>query len=303
MIEGFTSEQVGDQTGKTFFITGANAGIGFEAAKVLAERGGRILLGCRDRSKAEGAIRRIMAASPDGTVDIVPIDLGDLASVRAAAQRVLEEPRLDVLINNAGVMVPPFGKTKDGFELQFGVNHLGPFALTGLLLPLIQRTAESRIVNTSSNGHKYAKVDFDDLNAEKGYRAMRQYALSKLANLLHTYELDRRLKAAHSHVLSVAVHPGGTDTDLSRHVSRFLMAFARPVLKPFLNKPHEGAWPTLLAATHPDVAGGQYFGPSRFREVSGPARRVDSNELSKDRDLARRMWEVSVKLTGVDPGI
>ncbi len=303
MSGGFTEQDVPDQSGKTALVTGANTGIGFHTARVLAGKGARVLLGCRSREKAEDAKARILKEHAGADVDIVDLDLGDLASVRAAAEQIQKEERLDLLINNAGLMIPPYQTTKDGFESQFGVNHLGPFALTGLLLDKLEQTPGARIVNTSSNAHKVGKVDFDDLNAEKGYSAMRQYGLSKLANLLHTYELDRRLKAKGSKVLSVAVHPGGSDTDLSRHIGETIKTLLLPVARVFLNTAAQGAWPTLMGATEPNVASGQYFGPKGLGEVAGPARLVKSTKRSHDPELARKLWDVSIEMTGVDPGI
>jgi len=303
MITNFTDRDVPDQAGKTVLVTGANTGIGYQTALVLARQGARVLLGCRNRDKCQAAIDSIRALHPDADLDPLALDLGDLSSVRQAAATLLDtEPHLDVLVNNAGVMVPPRTLTTDGFELQLGVNHLGPFALTGLLLPLLRQTTGARIVNTSSNGHRMGEPDFDDLTAEHSYRPLKRYGASKLANLLHTYELDRRFRAQDIPIVSAACHPGGTDTDLSRHVSPLLIAVIRPLAGWFLNQPPQGAWPTLAAATHPDVHGGQYFGPGWF-ELSGPATQVDSNARSKDPALARRLWDVSAELTGVDPGV
>ncbi|MCO4744811.1 MAG: SDR family NAD(P)-dependent oxidoreductase [Proteobacteria bacterium] len=303
MIKGFTAADVGDQSGKTFMVTGANTGIGFEAAKVLAARGGRVLMGCRNPTKAEDARARILADHPDADVILVAIDLGDLASVRAAADVVLEESRLDVLINNAGLMTPPRQLTKDGFESQFGVNHLGPFALTGLLLPLVEKTDGGRIVNTASTGHRFGSINFDDLAAEKSYVPLTRYGASKLANILHAYELDRRLKAKGSATLASAVHPGGTDSDLFRHMPQLFVNGIRPFARFVLNQPPEGAWPTLLAATHPEVRGGDYYGPAHLFQLFGPAKEVRSNRASHDEALAKRLWDWSVELTGVDPGL
>jgi NAD(P)-dependent dehydrogenase (short-subunit alcohol dehydrogenase family) len=302
MIKGFTAADVPSQTGRTFLVTGANTGLGFEVAQVLAGRGGRVLLGCRTRSKAEDAVARIRAAHPDADLGIIDLDQGSLASVRAAAERVAAEPRLDVLVNNAGIMMPPLERTADGFESQLGVNHLGTFALTGLLLPKLAQTPGSRIVNTSSNAHKFGKIEFDDVNAERSYSPLGRYSMSKLANLLHIMELDRRLRASGSATIAVAVHPGGSDTDLFRQYPT-LTRLLRPVARLVLNTSAQGAWPTLLGATHPDVQGGQYFGPRGVMQLAGPARQVQPNALSQDPALAKRLWDLSIEMTGVDPGI
>lgn len=306
MITNFTAEDVPDQSGKTFFITGANTGIGFEAAKVIAGKGGRVLLGCRSLEKGEDALSRIAEAHPGADAALVEIDLGDLASVRKAAEVVAQEPKLDVLVNNAGVMWNPKTITNDGFESQFGINHLGHFALTGLLVPKLEATPESRIVSVSSNGHRLGDGDlfWDDINADREYHPRKRYYASKLANLLFTYELDRRLKAKSSSTIAVAVHPGGSDTELGRYVTGAFGMFMRlmqPVMRPFMNTAEEGAWPTELAATAPSVEGGQYFGPGGRAEMSGPAKQVDSSDASKDPEKANRLWDLSIKMTAVDP--
>jgi NAD(P)-dependent dehydrogenase (short-subunit alcohol dehydrogenase family) len=221
---------------------------------------------------------------------------------------VAREPKLDVLVNNAGVMWNPKTITKDGFESQFGINHLGHFALTGLLLPTLEATPASRIVTVSSNGHKFGNGDifWDDINADREYHPRKRYYASKLANLLFTYEIGRRLQAKGSETLAVAVHPGGSDTELGRHVSGafgMMLRVLQPLLRPFMNTAEEGAWPTELAATAPGVESGQYFGPSRYRETSGPAQQVDSSDASKDIGKAKRLWELSIEMTGVDPRI
>lgn len=304
MIKKFTAEDVTDQSGKTILVTGANTGVGFEAAKVLAGNRARVLLGCRNPDKGNDAVARITAVHPDADVDLVELDLADLASVRRAAEVVAAEPRLDVLVNNAGIMWNPKTLTVDGFESQFGVNHLGHFALTGLLLPTLESTPNSRVVTTSSSGHRLGNGDlfWDDINAEQSYHPRQRYYASKLANLLFTYELDRRLRAKGSSTIAVAVHPGGSDTDLTRHMSG-AMALMWRAMRPLVNSAEAGAWSTELAATAEGVEGGQYFGPSRFGELSGPAKQVDSSRASKDPDKARRLWELSIDMTGVDPGI
>ena len=307
-ITEFTSADVPDQSGKTFFVTGANTGIGFEAAKVFAGKGGRVLLGCRNPEKGEDALARIADAFPGADVTLVQIDLSDLASIRAAAEVVAQEPRLDVLVNNAGVMWNPKATTKDGFESQFGINHLGHFALTGLLLPTLEGTPNSRIVTVSSGGHRQGNGDlfWDDINADQEYHPRKRYYASKLANLLYTYELDRRLRAKDSSTIAVAVHPGVSDTELGRYATGFSGVMTRtmmPLARPFLNTAEQGAWPTELGATAPGVEGGQYFGPSGRMEMAGPAKQVDSSDESKDEAKAKRLWDLSIQMTGVDPGI
>ncbi|MCP4306966.1 MAG: SDR family NAD(P)-dependent oxidoreductase [bacterium] len=304
----FTGKDVPDQTGKTFFITGANTGIGFEAAKVFAGAGARVLLGCRNTEKGKAALARIADAHPGADTQLVEIDLSDLASVRKAAEVVARESHLDVLVNNAGVMWNPKTITKDGFESQFGINHLGHFALTGLLLPVLEATPNSRIVTVSSTGHRLGNGDlfWDDINAEKEYHPRKRYYASKLANLLFTYELDRRLSAKGASTIAVAVHPGGSDTELGRYVTGgfgMMMRVMTPLMRPFMNSAETGAWPTELAATAPAVEGGQYFGPSRYREMSGSAKQVDSSPESKDPQKAKRLWDLSIEMTGIDPGI
>ncbi len=294
---GFTDADVPDQGGRIFFVTGANTGLGFEASRVLAWRGARVLLGCRDRGKAESALERIRDDHPDADVAVVDLDLGDLESVRAAAQVVARERRLDGLINNAGIMMVPYARTKDGFESQFGVNHLGHFALTGHLLPLLESTDGARIVNTSSNAHRTGEIDWDDLGAEKSYSPTRRYGMTKLANLLFSLELNTRLAARDSRTIAVTAHPGAADTELARHLK--WVEILKPVLRPFFNTTLQGAWPTLMGATWPEAERNQYFGPAGFGQVAGPARVVRGNARSRDPERARRLWDVSEELTGV----
>ena len=301
-MKGFTAKDVLDQTGKTVFITGANTGLGFEAAKVLAGRNARVIIGCRSKDKAEAARDKILVEHNRADVAIVAIDLADLESVGEAAAVIAKEERLNILINNAGIMVPPFELTQDGFESQFGVNHLGPFALTGLLLDKLRATPGGRIVSTSSIAHKRGKILFDDINADRQYNTMARYAMSKLANLYFAYELQRRLSAAGDDIISVAAHPGMADTELSRYLPRALM-LAAPLFRPLLNTAAQGAWPTLCAATAEEVQGGEYYGPCKRRETAGPAIRVTSTRRSHDNDVARKLWDLSIEMTGVDPGI
>lgn len=301
-MKGFTAKDVPDQSGKTIFITGANTGLGFEAAKVLAAQNARVLIGCRSMDKAAHARKSILAEHPGADIDIVQLDLGNLVSVEKAAATVDKEERLDILINNAGIMIPPLELTDDGFESQLGVNHLGPFALTGLLLHKLRNTPDARIVHTSSIAHKRGKIYFGDINAENSYSATGRYAQSKLANLHFCYELQRRLEAGGDTTLSVAAHPGIADTELTRYIPKPLMAIA-PVMRPLFNSAAQGAWPTLCAATGDAVEGGEYYGPCKRRETAGPAVRVRSTRASHNKDIAQRLWDLSIEMTGVDPGV
>lgn len=295
----FTDADVPPQQGKCFIVTGANAGIGFEAAKLLAAKGARVLLGCRDQAKADAAIAQIRAATPNADVVHLPLDLADLASVRAAAEIAAREPRVDVLINNAGIMFPPLTRTAQGFEQQWGVNHLGPFALTALLLPKLAETPGSRVVVTASLAHSRGNILWDDLNAEKSYNRTQRYSDSKLANMLHFAELDRRLRAAGSPVAAVGCHPGVAATELMRHVGVFRIF--TPVFGRLLNTAAQGAWPALQAATAPDVKRGGYYGPQSMGELKGPSGEAKRSQKAQDPELARRLWDVSVEMTGADP--
>jgi len=300
MTNGFTAADVPDQSGRTILVTGANTGLGFEASKVLAERGARVLLGCRSEEKAQLAIASIKSEVPDADLEFVTLDQADLASVRRAADRVQGENRLDVLVNNAGVMVPPREMTADGFESQFGVNHLGTFALTTLLLPKLARQDGARVVVTSSIAHRGAKIFFDDIAAERSYRAQDRYGQSKLANLLFMYELDRRLRAAESSTIAVGCHPGIADTELARHLPG-VVRFAVPLFRPFFNTAAAGAWPTLMAAAGPNVDGGDYLGPTKRNETAGPAGDARTSSVARDEALAARLWDLSVEMAGIDP--
>jgi NAD(P)-dependent dehydrogenase (short-subunit alcohol dehydrogenase family) len=302
MAKGFTDRDVPEQAGRTFLVTGANTGIGYEAARVLAARGARVLFGCRDEARARAAMTAIAEETPAADLDFIPLDQADLASVRAAADRVAAEPRLDVLVNNAGIMHVPKGQTRDGFERHFGVNHLGTFALTALLLEKLARQPGSRVVTTSSVAHLLSRINFDDLNAERGYQRDARYGQSKLANLLFVFELDRRLRAASSPTISVGCHPGIAATELTRHFGAWYRPVA-PLVGRIFNDQAAGAWPTLMAATDPGMKGGYYVGPNKRFETAGPAGRAFANSVSQNPEVARRLWEVSIEMTGIDPGI
>ena len=298
-IRNFTDKDVPELDGRVFFVTGANSGLGYETARVLAGKGSRVLMGCRSEARATDAMDRIRADFPKADLKFVPLDLGDLQSIHEAAGQVAREPRLDVLVNNAGIMMPPREETADGFESQFGVNHLGTFALTGLLLNKLAVGEQPRVVITSSMAHRSGRIDFDDINAEESYSRWGRYAMSKLANLLHMYELDRRLRAADSPIIAAACHPGVADTELARNFPGFMVALIRPVSGLFMNSAAQGAWPTLAAAAAPDVESAQYFGPSRTGEWVGPAREVQPRKYAKRIEPAKHLWRVSEEMTGV----
>lgn len=298
-IENFTDKDVPDQSGRVFFVTGANSGLGYQTAKLLAGRGARVLLGCRSLERAEAAIADIHAVYPEADMRFIPLDLGDLKSIRSAAKLVAKEPRLDVLVNNAGIMMPPREETADGFESQFGVNHLGTFALSGLLLEKLAEGQTPRVVITASMAHRNGRIDFDDINAEESYSRWGRYAMSKLANLLHMYELDRRLRAADSPIKAVACHPGVADTELAKNFPGFMVSLFKPVSSLFMNSAAQGAWTTLAAAAGNDVEGGEYFGPGRNGEWTGPAREVQPRPKAKRIEPAKRLWDISEEMTGV----
>lgn len=296
-MSAWTFNDLPDQTGRIAIVTGANTGIGLETARMLALRGATVVLACRNLEKGQGAVDRIAAESPVGKVSLEQLDLSDLDSIEAFAKKLSERhDKLDLLINNAGVMVPPLGQTKQGFELQFGTNHLGHFALTARLLPLLEKTSGSRIVVVSSTAQNFGKIDFDDLNwKQRSYSAWRAYGQSKLANMMFTLELARRLEAAGSKVRVTAAHPGYTATDLQRN-----SVITNKILNPLLAmKPADGALPTLRAAVDPLAENGSYWGPSNFFELNGPPATAKISKLAKDETAASRLFDVSEELTGV----
>jgi NAD(P)-dependent dehydrogenase (short-subunit alcohol dehydrogenase family) len=291
----WTEDDVPDQTGRVAVVTGANTGLGFETARVLAEHGASVVLAVRDADKGRRAAERI-----GGDVRVQALDLTSLESVHAAAAELRRRhERIDLLVNNAGVMYSPRQTTRDGFELQLGTNHLGHFALTGLLLDLLLPVPGSRVVTVSSTGHRInAAIHFDDLQWERSYSRTGAYGQSKLANLMFTYELQRRL-AAHGTTVAVAAHPGLSNTELARN-SPAPLRIPLTWLAPLITQPATmGALPTLRAATDPAVLGGQYFGPGGRSEVRGHPRLVTSSAASYDVAVQRRLWAVSEECTGV----
>ncbi|MEH0549142.1 SDR family NAD(P)-dependent oxidoreductase [Streptomyces sp. B21-105] len=291
----WTERDIPEQKGRVAVVTGANTGLGFETARALAEHGATVVLAVRDVEKGRQAAARI-----SGDVTVQELDLTSLESVRAAAADLHGTHRgIDLLINNAGVMQPPKQTTRDGFELQFGTNHLGHFAFTGLVLDLLLPVQGSRVVTVSSLAHRMrAAIRFDDLQSERDYSRVAAYGQSKLANLMFTYELQRRLGSL-STTISVAAHPGLANTDLVRNLPAAMRVIA-PVIGPLMSqKPEMGALPTLRAATDPAVRGGQYYGPDRMGESRGHPKVVESSPESHDRTVQQRLWTVSEDLTGV----
>jgi NAD(P)-dependent dehydrogenase (short-subunit alcohol dehydrogenase family) len=297
----WTAVDVPDQTGRIAVITGANTGIGYETAAVLARRGADVVLAVRNIDKGEQAAARIVAASPYAKVGLQQLDLTSLASVRAAADAIkAAHPRVDLLINNAGVMMTPKDTTSDGFELQLGTNHLGHFALTGLLLESLLAVEGSRVVTISSLGHRMrAAISSDDLRPGPGYDRAAAYCRSKLANLLFTYELQRRLAAKAAPTIAVAAHPSGSRTQLGRGAPALVRIGIKVADAVLFQSAAMGALPTLRAATDPQVHGGQYYGPGGLAEQRGFPRLVQSSAQSHDEKLQRWLWAVSQEATAV----
>ncbi|MDO1558436.1 SDR family oxidoreductase [Brevundimonas sp. 2R-24] len=305
----FTAADVPDQTGRLIVITGANSGVGFEAARVLAAKGAEVVIAARNARKAEEAITRIRKEAPGSKLRFEELDLSRQASVRAMAARLLGQGRpIDVLINNAGVMALPTRQvSEDGFELQLATNYLGHFALTGLLLPLLKQ-GQARTVQLSSIAHRQGRIHLDDLQIEQGYRPWKAYAQSKLAMLMFALELDRRSRASGWGITSVAAHPGYARTALiengpliaSPAARTFHRWIFRPLIEPAVSHPAaDGALPILLAATSSDAKAGRYYGATRLNELKGPAGEVGMRPWARDEDVAVRLWRASEDLTGV----
>jgi NAD(P)-dependent dehydrogenase (short-subunit alcohol dehydrogenase family) len=297
----WTARQIPDQTGRIAIVTGANSGIGLVTSLELARAGGRVVLACRDTVKGDAAARDIAGTVVGADVEVSALDLSSLASVRAFAQSFkAKHQALDLLINNAGVMASPRRVTSEGFELQLGTNHLGHFALTGLLIEAMNGRDNARVVTVSSAAHRLGRIDFGDLQGERRYRRWGAYSQSKLANLLFAIELDRRLRAAHSAIRSLAAHPGYAATNLqfaaAPRLDRMLMALGNRLMA---QSAEMGALPTLYAATYPNLAGGTYVGPDSFFEQRGYPQVVSASAAARDEESARRLWKVSEDLTGV----
>lgn len=298
--ESWSVDRLPDQQGRTVVITGANSGLGAVTARELSARGATVILACRDITKGEQ-----VASSLPGA-EVVRLDLASLTSVREAAEEIRERhQRIDLLINNAGLMMTPHGRTEEGFELQVGTNHLGHFALTGLLLDRLLATPDSRVVTVSSLAHRWGGgvMDFDNLQAERGYESMGAYGRSKLANLLFTHELQRRLSEGGAQTIALAAHPGLSRTSLARYLPLPVRPFIAAGTWVTGQSAAKGALPTLRAATDPAVVGGEFFGPGGPGETRGRPVSVGSTRGSRDPEAMRRLWEISEELTGVHPAI
>ena len=303
LIKKWTMDNSPDLSGKIIIITGANSGIGFEAARALVHKGAEVVLASRDHTKAQDALAELQAEIPHAKLAFIPLDLASLDSIRFFAEQFKAQyNKLDILINNAGIMMVPFGVTEDGFEKQLGTNHLGHFALTGLLIDLLVKTPGSRVVNISSNAHYRGEIDFTDLSYENGgYTPLGAYNRSKLANLLFTFELQRRLDASGAGTLALAAHPGISATALADHfVNKQFTWLVRGVMKLIFQSAAMGALPGLRAAVDPNARGGEYYGPDGKGEKSGFPVVVSSNQASRDLQDAKKLWEISERLTGVE---
>ena len=300
----WTIEKMPDMSGKIIVVTGGNSGLGYESVKAFASKGAEVVLASRSAENGEEAKAEILKEFPEGKIKVMQLDLGDLESVKnfASAYR-LSYKKLDILLNNAGIMMTPYFTTRDGFEGQLGTNHLGHFALTGLLMDLVLKTPGSRIVNVSSGAHKRGEMDFSNLQFENGrdYSPMKAYGRSKLSNLLFTYELQRKLEAANRDTIAVAAHPGVAQTNLARHLEgRFLFKLLAPVFNLMSQDQAMGALPQIRASVDPGVKGGEYYGPDGKKEFKGYPVVVQSNEASHNLNDAAKLWEESENVTGIN---
>jgi NAD(P)-dependent dehydrogenase (short-subunit alcohol dehydrogenase family) len=301
MSREWTADQIPDQTGRTAVVTGANSGLGLVTARELARAGARVVLACRNIAKGEAALRQIVGAVSEARVELASLDLASLDSVRAFAGSFRSgHETLDLLINSAGLMAPPRGETVDGFELQLGTNHLGHFALTGLLIGAMEGRDDARVVTVSSFGHWGGRIDFDDPQSRRRYSRWRAYAQSKLANLLFAFELERRLRAAGSSIRALAAHPGYAATNLQSAAPPAADRAVMGVTNRWVAQSADmGALPILYAATCPGLPGGSFIGPGGFAGLRGYPKPVGSSRAARDRATAERLWGVSEELTGL----
>lgn len=291
----WTLNDAADQSGRLAIVTGANVGLGYYTALGLAQKGADVILACRNEEKAKAAQGEIQAECPTAKISTMTLDVSKQASVKQFAQTfAATHKKLDLLINNAGIMMPPFSETEDGFESQLATNYLGHFSLTGHLLPLLNATPGARIISLASLAHAWKGMNFSDLNYKNSYSARLAYGQSKLACLIFSYELDRRLKAAGEKTLSVAAHPGVSATSLTRYMPKIIQPLAPLVAQ----SAQAGADPTLYAALGDDILGGHYTGPDGWRQMKGEAVKVGSSAASRDPGSATQLWEMSETMTG-----
>jgi len=282
---------------KNAIVTGANIGLGLETVKGLVNEGYQVTLACRSEEKASAAIEEVRREFPECHLQFLALDLNDFSSVKNFCHEYEKNfKKLDLLVNNAGIMMPPFSLTANGFESQFGVNYLSHFLLTGLLLNLLKESESARVINLASLAHKWGDIYFDDINFKKSYNKKKAYGQSKLACLIFSYELDRRLKSEGLNIRSIAAHPGVSSTNLGQFMPKFMSIGMSLISQSSKN----GAAPSLFAALNEDLKGGEYIGPSGIGELSGVPKIVDSNARSKDLAVAKKLWDVSKDLTGID---
>jgi NAD(P)-dependent dehydrogenase (short-subunit alcohol dehydrogenase family) len=300
-MDRWTADSIPDQTGRTFIVTGANSGLGYETTRELAGHGAHVIMAVRNEAKGREALATLRGAQPDASLELRRLDLADLDSVRAFAEGIIaDEVPVHVLVNNAGIMMPPRSLTKQGFESQFGANHLGHFALTALLLDTVKAADDGRVVTVSSNLHKRGSIHFDDLTGERAYSPTAFYAQSKFANVLFGLELDRRLRASGLPVKSILAHPGYSSTNLVSTGPKGPMALVMQWVTPILAQSAAmGALPQLYAATDPNAQSGQFFGPDRMGESRGYPTLVQPVGTAKHPETAARLWQLSEELTGV----
>lgn len=292
-------ENIKSQKGKIAIVTGANSGLGHQISIGLAKKDVKVIMACRNTKKAEGAKNDILKIVPNADLEIMALDLKSLKSVRSFAAAFSKKySRLDLLIENAGIMIPPFAKTEDGFESQMGVNYFSHFLLTNLLFPIIKTTDNARIITTSSIAHENGKIDFANINSELSYSKTGAYGQSKLACLMFAYELNDRLRSAESNVMAISAHPGVSPTNLFNNIPNIVLTLLSPILPLFTHKPDKAAQPMLCAALSDKVKGGDYIGPTGFKGMKGKPGIVMSKPHSYDKDVAKKLWEISEKLTG-----
>ena len=298
----FSMENISDQSGRIAIVTGANSGLGYETALAMAKKGLKVIMACRCLDKAEAAKQQIIEEVRHANLEILLVDLGKLSSVRSAAEEFRSKhDKLDILINNAGIMYPPYSKTEDGFESQMAANCFGHYLFTSLVIDLFPDTPDSRITWLSSSAHKTGKVNFDDINFERKYSKMASYGQSKLVCLMYALELDRKLKASRRKIISNSAHPGGVYTRLSRNMTKWVLGLMRYTILPFITqRAADGVMPILEASLSPAAEGGQYYGPQGFFEMTGPSGIATIARHARDIDVSSKLWQLSEQLTGAN---